>query len=117
MQEYFHGKSIAKTIKVHSQNVEDKPGNVKEKYMKHSEDGLLCTYCDSKLIMTQSHCLDCPAWSELRKGLDLSNITHMVEFFRKLLSERARLEDEGKRKASHDSFLVDDEGARNCGSP
>jgi hypothetical protein len=44
--------------------------------------------------MTQGHCLDCPAWVELSKGLELTNIADMVVFFRKLMAERARLEAE-----------------------
>ena len=48
--------------------------------------------------------MKCPAWTELRKGLDMTNIMDMVEFFRKLLEERARLEREGvTMTASHDS--------------
>ena len=42
--------------------------------------------------MTQSHCLVCLAWVELREGLELNNVKDMVKFFRKLLAERARLE-------------------------
>ena len=57
----------------------------------------------------ENHCLDCHAWTELRKGLDLTNISDLVVFFRKLLAERTRLEEEGvlTRTASPDSCLVD----------
>ena len=54
--------------------------------------------------MTQTHCLQCPAWAEQREGLQLNNIEDMVVFFRKLLVERARLDKENVFKtASHDS--------------
>ena len=54
--------------------------------------------------MDQGHCIRCPAWAELRKDLDLTNISDLVIFFRKLLSERARLEAENvEQTASHDS--------------
>ena len=54
--------------------------------------------------MDQSHCMICPAWPELRKDLALSSISDLVIFFRKLLTERARVEAESvKLTASHDS--------------
>ena len=53
--------------------------------------------------MDQAHCMRCSAWTELRKGLDMSNIQDLVIFFRKMLAERARLEDV-KKTASHFSM-------------
>ena len=44
--------------------------------------------------MTQSHCVVCPAWQELRVGLDLTDIRDLVMFFRKLLEERTKLDKE-----------------------
>ena len=44
--------------------------------------------------MTQSHCLDCSAWGDIKKGLDVTNINDMVKFFQRLLSERAKKDDE-----------------------
>jgi hypothetical protein len=56
-------------------------------------------------VMSQEHCLECPAWSELRKGLDVTNIIGLVVFFRRLLTERARLEEKGVTEtASHNSM-------------
>ena len=94
VQEYFNDKSVGNTrmaFKVRSQMVPEIPGNFKNNF----KDGLLCSYCQEGQIMTQGHCLDCPAWVELRKGLELTNIADMVVFFRKLMAERARLEAEG----------------------
>ena len=51
--------------------------------------------------MDQAHCLHCPAWSELRAGLDMTSIMDLVVFFRKLLTERARIDDVQKTSASH----------------
>ena len=48
--------------------------------------------CDKGMIMTQSHCLKCPALEEMREGLELSNIMDMVTFFRRVLEERARFD-------------------------
>ena len=74
VQEYFHEKSVEKSkmaFKVRSHMVQDIPGNFKEKFRKKG-DSLNCKYCDeSEVMMTQSHCLVCPAWAELRVGLDM----------------------------------------------
>ena len=59
----------------------------------------MCLDCQEGEIMTQSHCLTCTAWVELREGLDLTNIKDLVIFFRKLLVERSKV----KETASHDS--------------
>ena len=75
--------------------VNDIPGNFKNKYrrtkgLKDNEDeGLACSYCGQG-IMTQSHCLICPAWEALREGLDLTTIDGMVTFFRGLVEERKK---------------------------
>ena len=44
--------------------------------------------------MTQSHCLDCPAWTDIRKDLDVSKIDDLVKFFRRLLLERTKIEND-----------------------
>ena len=89
----------------------DIPGNVNNKFKKKGDDGLVCTYCKQGKIMSQSHCLECPAWDKLRVVLDLSNIMNMVDYFRKLLNERARLEKEDVMgTASHDSCSDDSGG-------
>ena len=112
VQEYFKDKSVDNArmaFKVRCKMVEDIPGNFKEKYKRKGTDGLMCSYCGEGKMMTQNHCLDCQAWTEMRKGLDLTNISDLVVFFRKMLDERTRMEKEGvlPRTASHDSCLVD----------
>ena len=42
--------------------------------------------------MSQSHCMTCMEWAEIRVGLDMNNIDDLVVFFRKLLSEREKRE-------------------------
>ena len=37
--------------------------------------------------MTQDHCLTCTEWTQMRDGLDVTNIDDLVIFFRKLLVE------------------------------
>ena len=80
-------------FKVRTLMVPDIPGNFKNKYRVKGtvDEGLLCSECDQGEIMTQSHCTTCPAWSDLREGLDLSDINDLVIFFRKLLAERAKV--------------------------
>ena len=101
VQEYFSDKSVNKcrmAFEIRSQMVRDIPGNFKNKYRNKdasdSDSGLICKYCDVVVIMTQSHCVVCPAWQELRVGLDLTDIRDLVMFFRKLLEERTKLDKE-----------------------
>ena len=94
IQPYFNEKSVESTrmaFKVRCMMVPEIPNNFKDKYKK-KENGLICSYCDEGQVMSQSHCLVCPAWAEQREGLDLTSIVDMATFFRKLLTERARLE-------------------------
>ena len=54
-------------------------------------EGLTCQHCTQEAIFTQSHCLTCPAWTEIREGLDMTNIDDLVVFFRKLLVEKEKV--------------------------
>ena len=86
-QAYFDDKSIENgqmSFKIRSHMLEDIPGNFKNKFRKVKEK-LKCRYCKSDQIMTQSHCLDCSAWTDIREDLDLSKIDDMVRFFQRLL--------------------------------
>ena len=65
--------------------------------------------------MSQSHVLECSAWKEIKRGLDLTDIEDLVVFFRKMLAERTKLEEDVLMKtASYDS---DDEGAHRYAQP
>lgn len=57
---------------------------------KGGEKELLCEDCDSNTIQTQSHCMECPQWVELRRGLEMSKIEDVVVFFQQMLKERLR---------------------------
>jgi hypothetical protein len=109
VQGYFSDKSVEKSrmaFRIRTHMVKDIPGNFKEKYKKKGVDGLICEYCADREVMTQSHCLVCPAWDSSREGLVLSNIEDLVKFFRKMLEERARLDkevSEDDQTATHDS--------------
>ena len=106
VQDYFKDKSVENArmaFKVRCKMVPDIPCNFKNKYKRRGEQGILCSYCKEGEEFSQSHCMECPAWAEIRKGLDLTNIMDLVVFFRRLLSERARLEKESvAQTASHD---------------
>ena len=101
VQNYFGEKSIhtcRMAFRIRSQIVKEIPGNMKNKYKNkdssNCDSGLICKHCSDGVIMTQSHCLVCPAWEELRAGLDLTDIKDLVMFFKRLLEERAKLEKE-----------------------
>ena len=92
VQDYFKDKSVEKArmaFKIRTHMVPDIPGNFKNKYRVRGtvSEGLACPYCTQGEIMTQSHCLACPEWSQLRGGLDFAKIDDVVIFFRKLLVE------------------------------
>ena len=89
-------------FKVQSQMVPEIPGNFKNRYRVKgtTSEGLLCDQCQEGEILTQSHCISCSDWSNLREGLDLISIKDMVTFFRKLLEERAKV---CEKTTSHDS--------------
>ena len=96
VQEYFQEKSVENkrlAFRIKSQKVWDIPGNFKNMNRKKGtgDSGLACPYCSEGDIMSQSHCLKCPAWVELRDGLDVTNIHDLVKFFRKLLGEMEKV--------------------------
>ena len=96
-QQYLQDKSIENgrmAFKIRSQMLENIPGNFKNKFKKDKEK-IKCIHCDLEQEMTQSHCIDCPAWSEIKKDLDITNINDLVKFFQRLLAERAKKDREG----------------------
>ena len=71
--------------------VKDIKGNYKDKFKRlGGEDALKCDDCLSDEIQTQSHCLVCPHWEDIRKGLELDKINGLVTFFQRLLLERSK---------------------------
>jgi hypothetical protein len=57
--------------------------------------------------------MECPALMEFRNGLNMTYIMDGVEFFMKLLAERARLEREG---VTLTASTLNDEGAHKYNS-
>ena len=91
-QQYLKDKSIENgrmAFRIRSQMLDNIPGNFKNKYKKEIEK-LKCPYCNLDQDMTQSHCLECPEWGDIRKDLDVKNIDDLVKFFQRLLAERAK---------------------------
>ena len=66
VQDYFKDKSIENVrlgFRIRSEMVDKIPGNFKNKFRVKgtTSDGLMCTECLQDEIMTQSHCITCPA--------------------------------------------------------
>ena len=101
---YFMDKSIEKArmaFKFRSQMLENVPGNFKNKFKKE-EEKLKCHHCELDVVMTQSHCLECTAWIDIKKDLNLTKIDDIVQFFQRLLIERAKGEvEEGLKTRPH----------------
>ena len=99
VQGYFHDKSVSNgrmAFKIRSQMLPDIPANFKNK---HKKDGGLvckfckfCEFCSEDKILSQSHCMVCPAWESQRMGLDLTKVDDLVTFFRNMLMEKERRE-------------------------
>ena len=90
--------------------LKDIPGNFKNKFRKKGGgemDGLVCTHCQEEVLMDQAHCMVCPAWEDIRQGLDMTNMLDLVKFFKGMLDKLDKLEKEKKKgsqgSAQHDS--------------
>ena len=94
IQDYMSGKVLENTrmaFKIRCNMVEDIKGNFSAKYKRHGgEEATICDECNERKIQTQSHCLVCPKWEEIRSDLDLQQIDDMVKFFQRLLEERMK---------------------------
>ena len=94
VQNYMKGKSIINcrmAFRIRCELVKEIKGNFKDKYRRRGGDqALICEDCDSEEIQTQNHCLECPYWEDFRRGSDLTKIEDLVEYFKKMLSERLK---------------------------
>ena len=95
IQEYFKEKSLYHcrlAFRIRCELVKDIKGNFKDKFRrKGGEDALKCGDCVTEEIQTQSHCLICPRWADIRTGVNLDKIEGLVTFFQRMIS--ARLEE------------------------
>ena len=94
VQSYLKGKSVDNArmaFRIRSEMVKDIRGNFKDKFKRNGgEAALQCQECLFGILETQSHCLICPKWTEIRNGLELDKIEGMVVFFQRLLVERSK---------------------------
>ena len=94
VQNYMEGKSIDNcrmAFRIRCELVSELKGNFKDKCRRRGGDqALICEDCDSEQTQTQNHCLECPKWEELRRGMDVSKIEDLVQYFQKLLAERLK---------------------------
>ena len=94
VQDYMNGKVITNcrmAFRIRCEMVKEIKGNCKDKYRRNGgEEALQCEDCSSQETHTQSHCLVCPHWEEIRHGLKLDSIEGMVSFFQKMLLEKSR---------------------------
>ena len=111
-QPYMNEKSVEvgrMAFKIRCKMVEDIPCNFKNKYRtkaRGGDEGLVCDHCQEKVTMDQAHCMECPAWEDIREGLDMTNILHLVKFFQEMLKKVDNKKDKNKgsnRPAQHDS--------------
>ena len=112
-QPYMNERSIdvgRTAFKIRCQMLKDIPGNFKNKFRKKGGgemDGLVCTHCQEEVLMDQAHCMVCPAWEDIRQGLDMTNMLDLVKFFKGMLDKLDKLEKEKKKgsqgSAQHDS--------------
>ena len=96
VQDYFKDKSVENVrlgFHIRTEMVDKIQGNFKNKFRVKGtvSDGLICTECLQGEILTQSHCLSCPAWDGIREGLDVNRISDLVNFLRRLLQEKAKV--------------------------
>ena len=105
VQDYMRGKSVENirvAFRIRCEMVQEIRGNYKDKYRrKGGEAAVLCPECPAQETETQSHCLVCPRWEDIRRGMDLTKIEDMVVFFQKLLTERMK-----EKSGSHGAAQV-----------
>ena len=114
-QPYMNEKSVEvgrMAFKIRCKMVDDIPANFKNKFRtkgKNSDEGLECKHCQEKVLMDQAHCVVCPAWADIRQGLDMTNMLDLVKFFQEMLKKMDEKKDKKKVancSAQHDSTNV-----------
>ena len=94
IQSYFHDKSVYNgrmAFRIRCQMLNNIQANFKSKFKKN-EEGLICKHCTAGELLSQSHCIICPGWETIREGLDMTKIKDLVQFFRKVLLERGKIQ-------------------------
>ena len=109
VQDYMRGKSVENirvAFRIFCEMVQEIRGHYKDKYRrKGGEAAVLRPECPAQEMETQSHCIVCPRWEDIRSGLELTRIDDMVVFFQKLLMER--MKDKSGHREPHKSSLIE----------
>ena len=102
VQPYMEDKSIDRCrtkFRIRTQLMKTFKDNFRSKYRQKdrgeedSDPGLQCGDCLAPDTRdTQAHCLICPAWEQVRAGLDLGDIEDLVTYFRRVLEGRTKKE-------------------------
>ena len=94
VQDYMKWKSVEQSrmaFRIRSEMVNEVRGNFKDRYRrKGGEDALTCQECPTGVMETQSHCVICPKWQDLRTGLELDKMDDLVTFFQRLHKEQLK---------------------------
>ena len=87
VQGYMKEKSIEKSrtaFKIRCEMIPEIKGNFKDRYRRiGGEEALKCHKCSTGEIESQSHCLVCPSWENIRNALEVNKLDAMVIFFQK----------------------------------
>ena len=89
---YFSSKSlheVRETFKVRTQMTKGFRGNFQNMYKGGSTK---CEGCE-QVLDTQTHATECPAYSDLRDGLNFELDCDLVTFFRRVMERRMEKED------------------------
>ena len=105
----MRGKSVENirfAFRIRCEMVQEVRGNYKDKYRrKGGEAAVLRPECPAQEMETQSHCIVCPRWEDIRSGLELTCIDDMGVFLKKLLMER--MKENLAHREPHKSPLID----------
>jgi hypothetical protein len=87
LKDYMNYKSIKEVrdiFRVRTNLVEGFKGNFKNRYR---DGNMNCVECDRE-VDDQAHAIICPAYDDLRVGLDMRNDKDLVSYFRKVMESR-----------------------------
>ena len=89
---YICSKSLQEvrdTFRVRTQMTNGFKGNFSNMY---KGGNMKCEGCE-QVLDTQSHATECPAYSDLREGLNLTVVCDLVTFFRRVMERRTEKDD------------------------
>ena len=117
MQSYMKDKSIGKCrskFRLRTEMLQCFKDNYRSSYrtmdkgQEEDDPGLRCRNCQDESPHardSQIHCMVCPAWSNLREGLDVTNVRcldDMVIYFQRVIKAREEKADREKKRRKKD---------------